>query len=52
MDDENVLPCAEKIAFDTQKDAQTAATLASYRYGSSLTPYICRYCGLWHVASG
>lgn len=52
MDDEiDNLPCVDKIAFDTQKEAQTAATLAKHRYGNNLKPYACKYCGLWHLAS-
>ncbi len=46
------LPCAEKIAFDSKKEAAAAANVAHYRYGSKLTVYICRYCNLWHLSSG
>lgn len=49
--EEFTLPCAEKITFDTQKEAQTAATLAQHRYGSQLKPYRCAHCDLWHLAS-
>ncbi len=49
--DSNVLPCADKIAFETKKDAQTAATVALHRYGGGVKPYRCRYCDLWHLAS-
>jgi len=49
--DEKILPCADKIAFDTQKEAQTAATLAAHRYGSHVKPYRCKHCNLWHLAS-
>jgi hypothetical protein len=52
MDDkETALPCANKIAFDTQKEAQAAATLVAHRYGSRLKPYRCTHCDLWHLAS-
>lgn len=52
MDSEdNVLPCAEKIAFDTKKDAQTAATVAEYQHSVKLKPYKCAHCNLWHLAS-
>lgn len=51
MQDEEVLPCADKIAFDTQKQAQTAATVAAHQHGSNLYPYQCRYCGLWHLST-
>lgn len=49
--DENLLPCADKLVFDTRKQAQTAATVAAYQHGTKLRPYICRYCGLWHLSS-
>lgn len=49
--DNDVLPCADKIAFDTLKQAQTAAVVAEYQHGSSLAPYCCKYCALWHLAS-
>jgi hypothetical protein len=45
------LPCAEKLAFDTQRQATAAATVAAYQHGASVRPYVCRYCGLWHLAS-
>jgi len=52
MDEENMrLPCADKIAFTSQKEAQTAATLALHRYGSHVKPYLCTHCQLWHLAS-
>jgi hypothetical protein len=51
MEEENVLPCADKLAFDTQKQAQAAATVALHQYGSKLRAYQCRYCGLWHLSS-
>ena len=49
--DESVLPCAEKLVFDTEKDAVATATVAHYRYGGALKPYKCSYCNLWHLAS-
>jgi len=51
MDDEPVLPCNGKLAFDTQKQAQAAATVAEYQHGTRLKVYICRHCGLWHLSS-
>jgi hypothetical protein len=50
-EEEQLLPCAEKLAFDTAKDARAAATVAEYRYGTKLKIYQCRYCGLWHLSS-
>jgi hypothetical protein len=49
--DENALPCAEKLSFDMQKQAQAAATVAAYQHGTKLKPYLCRHCNLWHLAS-
>jgi hypothetical protein len=45
------LPCQQKLAFAARKDAQAAATVAAYRYGTMLKPYLCSYCGLWHLAT-
>lgn len=46
------LPCADKLAFDTQEAAQATATVSEYRYGGALKAYVCRYCGLYHLSSG
>lgn len=48
---ETTLPCAEKLAFDTQKQAQAAATTADYQRGITLKVYRCRYCQLWHLST-
>jgi hypothetical protein len=45
------LPCDGKLAFETREAAQASATVAEYQYGTRLRPYVCRYCGLWHLAS-
>lgn len=50
-DENNGLPCAEKLAFDTKKDADATANVAHYRYGNKLKSYVCRYCNLWHLSS-
>jgi hypothetical protein len=49
--DENPLPCADKLAFDTPKQAQAAAVVAEYQHGAQLKMYRCKYCGLWHLSS-
>jgi hypothetical protein len=49
--DREVLPCVEKIAFDTQRQASAAANVAEFQHGAHVKPYICQYCGLWHLAS-
>jgi len=45
------LPCAEKLAFDTKKEAQAAATTVEWQRDIKLKPYKCRHCGLWHLTS-
>jgi hypothetical protein len=49
--DESTLPCADKLSFDTRKQAQAAAVVAAHQHGAKLRPYQCRHCGLWHLAS-
>lgn len=51
MSDDEVLPCAEKLAFDTQKQADAASVLAKWEHGANLKSYQCGHCGLWHLAS-
>lgn len=51
MDDDLALPCKDKIAFSTKKEAQGAKTLAKHRYGNNLVIYKCKYCLLWHLAT-
>lgn len=51
MEETTVLPCAEKLAFDTQKQARAAAVVAELQHGTKLTTYRCIHCGLWHLAS-
>jgi hypothetical protein len=48
---EEVLPCAEKLVFDTRQQAEAAATIARYQHGIRLKPYTCQHCGLWHLSS-
>ncbi|CAN5452207.1 hypothetical protein BH10PAT3_BH10PAT3_5830 [soil metagenome] len=54
MDSDNALeplPCAEKLAFDTKKQADAAAVVANYQHDTKLGTYKCHYCGLWHLKS-
>ena len=51
MDESNLLPCSEKLCFDTQKQAATAATVAQHQHGTKLKVYKCKHCNLWHLAS-
>lgn len=50
MDDAE-LPCSEKLAFDTKKQAEAAALTANYQHGAQLKVYKCRHCNLWHLSS-
>lgn len=45
------LPCSDKLAFDTRKQAQAAATVALHQHGTKLKTYLCRHCGLWHLST-
>lgn len=51
MNDETVLPCVDKLAFDTKRDAQTAVLVAFHQHGTKLKVYLCRFCKLWHLAT-
>lgn len=51
VDEAELLACADKLAFDTQKAADAAAVVADYQHGTKLKSYKCRYCGLWHLAT-
>ncbi len=51
MEEEVALPCASKLAFDTEKQADAAALTAQWQHGSQVKSYKCRYCHLWHLAS-
>jgi len=50
-DEAETLPCSEKLAFDTKREADATANVVQYRYGSIVRSYQCRYCGLWHLSS-
>lgn len=51
MTEEEALPCADKLAFDTKEQAEAAATVAEYQHGTKLKPYVCNHCGLWHLST-
>jgi hypothetical protein len=50
-EDSNILLCADKLAFDTKKQAEASALVADYQHGTKLKVYLCKACGLWHLAS-
>jgi hypothetical protein len=45
------LPCKDKLAFDTLKQAEAAVNVAAFQRGIKLKPYFCRHCDLWHMSS-
>ena len=50
-EEEVVLPCTDKLAFDTEAAARATATTSEWRYGGKLKVYTCRYCHLYHLSS-
>lgn len=50
--EDTVLPCADKLAFSTRREAEVAAIVAKYQRGIQLKAYACRYCQLWHLSRG
>lgn len=50
-EEEQKLPCHEKVVFDTQQEAAAAGLAADWQHGATLKAYRCRYCNLWHLAS-
>lgn len=50
-DEDEVLPCAEKMVFDTKQEAEAVGTAAEWQYGGALKAYKCRHCHLWHLSS-
>lgn len=51
MDETRVLPCADKLVFDSEQQAQDQARVIKWQRGSQLKAYKCRYCDLWHLSS-
>lgn len=49
--DENQLPCADKITYDSKEAATGAAAAVEWQRGLGLKAYQCRYCSLWHLAT-
>ncbi|MDL2341866.1 MAG: hypothetical protein QFB87_02185 [Patescibacteria group bacterium] len=45
------LPCADKLAFDTKTQASVSANVVQFQHGSTVHPYRCQYCDLWHLSS-
>jgi hypothetical protein len=51
MAETEALPCFDKLAFDSEKAAKSAATLAVWQHDIKLKTYLCRHCKLWHLSS-
>ena len=52
VDPEDVmLPCADKMVFDTQKEAAASANVVEWQHGAKVKPYLCNHCDLWHLSS-
>jgi len=49
--EDGILPCSEKLAFDTKDAAAGAAVYATYQHGAKFKVYQCRECNLWHLAT-
>lgn len=47
----NTLPCADKMVFDTFKEAEATGLAADWQHGASLKAYKCRHCQLYHLSS-
>jgi hypothetical protein len=51
MDEASPLPCADKLVFDSKKEAKDQARVLNWRRGGNLKAYKCQYCSLWHLSS-
>ena len=51
MEDRQELPCADKLAFDSEKEALDQARVIKWRRDAKLKAYKCRHCGLWHLST-
>lgn len=49
--EDDTLPCADKMTFDSQAEAAATAVVADWQHGTSLKAYRCTHCGLWHLSS-
>lgn len=51
MENDEQLPCSDKLAFETLSQASGAGAASEWQYGNKLKPYRCQYCRLWHLSS-
>lgn len=45
------VPCADKLVFASKDNATGSAVAIKHQRNLNLTPYKCRHCGLWHLAT-
>lgn len=50
-EEEAVLPCKDKLVFDTKQQAETTAVVVDWQHGTKVHAYKCRHCHLWHLSS-
>lgn len=50
-DTDEIVPCIDKLVFDTKELAEGAAIYVKYRHGTAMRVYKCRFCHLWHLSS-
>lgn len=50
-DDDGLFPCADKMRFETLREARASATVALHQHGTKLKAYKCSHCQLWHLSS-
>lgn len=46
------LPCADKLTFDTRREANAVIHTIRYKYHTEVHSYRCSQCNLWHLSSG
>ena len=51
MNESQKLPCADKLAFDSEKEALDQARVIKWKRNIKLKTYKCRHCNLWHLSS-
>lgn len=51
MAEPTILPCGDKLAFDSEKEALDQARVIKWQRDTKLKAYRCRYCQLWHLSS-
>lgn len=49
--EEPALPCADKMVFETKKEAEAIALTLDWQRGRLLKVYKCQHCGLWHLTT-